>query len=513
MDAQGGREPRSGGSGRPGTWAPPAPPGNRSPTADEPPPGASCDPGGTPPFPATPAADPTASVPAPTAPFPAGTSTGDAGPPAAAGEGGPPAAPGGAGDPRATAAPGAAEDTAASRDEAAGSGGTGPHHGAAAGPYHGAAGSAVPTPWGGPPPYGFDAPPPRRTNSGLVAALVSGGVLVVILLVLGVSTLGGSADDPKKISGEAAIQAGTALGTAPGLALSGTYAGGRARFDVTRAGSALGSYTSGGVRVSRVDIDGVTYLKASSSFWTAQGVSSVRAGKAGGTWTKAPDFTVELNLPDLSPERLAQVLKGAGDDPLATKTTVDGVQAIKMTAGGRTYYIAATGARRLLRIAGTTDAGAFSFDVTPLTASGMGAVFAALRTDVRGLANAYDPAVSVVPTSKLRFGACDEPGCTVSVDVRPSAVDQSTGSVRVSMNVAFRGSAGTVSTCSDVATARIGRQRTLSCRTEGHVWSSWYGSQSGRFVIHAGATFSASVNSASDVAALLDKLTREQRGG
>lgn len=370
----------------------------------------------------------------------------------------------------------------------------------------------MPPPWGGPPPYGFDAPPPRRTNSGLVAALVGGGVLVVILLVLGVATLSGSGDDPTKVSGKAASQAGTALGAAPGLALDGTYAGGRATFDVTRAGSACGSYTSGGAQIGRVDIAGGTYLKAASAFWTAKGVSSARAAKANDKWTKAPDFTVELNLSDLSPARLAQVLQVAGNDPVAKNTTVRGVKAIKMTAGGRTYYIAAKGARRLLRVEGATDAGRFSFDVTPLTSSGMGAVFTTLRTDVQGLLHAYDPAVSVLPVGKLRFGDCTQPGCTVSVDVRPSTDDDTAATVRVSMNVTFRGSRGTVSTCSDSASARTGHQRTLSCRTQGHAWSSWYGAQTGRFTIHAGAVFSASVNSASDVATLLGRLSQEQRG-
>lgn len=372
-------------------------------------------------------------------------------------------------------------------------------------------GPSMPPPWGDPPPYGF-GPPPRRAHSGQVAALVGGAVLVVILLVIGVATVGGTGDDPKEISGKAANQAGTALGDAPGLTLSGTYAGGQARFDVTRAGSARGSYSSGGTHVGRVDVADGTFLKAGSAFWTAQGVSATRAGKAGGKWTKAPDFAVELNLSDLSPARLAQVLQGAGNDPNATMTKVNGVQAIRMTAGGRIYYVAAKGARRLLRVQGDTDAGRFSFDVTPLTAAAMGGVFAALRTDVRGLVNAYAPEISVQPVSKLRFGDCTEPGCTVSVDVRPSAEAATSATIRVSMNVTFRGTRGTVSECSATTSARTGRQRTLSCRAGGHAWSSWYGSQTGRFTIHAGAVFSANVNSAGDVSALLDKLSQEQRG-
>jgi hypothetical protein len=195
-----------------------------------------------------------------------------------------------------------------------------------------------PPPWGGPPqPYGFGPGPqqPKKGGGpGVILAIVGGVValIVVVVVVVAVSSSGGSGDDPKKTSGNAAVEAGQALSRAAGATYTGTYGGSQATFDVTKAGTAHGSYSSHGSQVSRVDINDTTYIKADSSFWTSQGQTSTDADKADGKWAKAPDSASNPKLADFSPAKIAQNLQGAGNDPLAVKTPVGSTPAIKMTS-------------------------------------------------------------------------------------------------------------------------------------------------------------------------------------
>lgn len=398
--------------------------------------------------------------------------------------------------------------------------GPGPYAESSGGPGAYTGGPGGPQPWGGgqpwgvPEPYGFGPPPPPKKPKGaLIAVLAGAAVLFVLLAVIGVVAVGRSGDDPKRTSGKAANEAGRTIAQAAGVTLTGVYSGSQATFSVTKAGSARGTYTAGGSQVSRVDVRGTTYLKAGTSFWTEQGLSAERAGKASGTWTKAPDDLAMLSLADLSPARLASVLRQAGNDPLAVRTVLNGIQTIKMKVGPRTYYVTESRPGRVVRLEGMSGLERYTFDVTPLTATTVGTVFSALRTDVHALTNAYDPDLTVVPVAKMQFGSCVESGCTVRADVRATTVSASTGTVRVTMKVGFGGGGQTVSTCTDTASARPEREVRLSCRTSGTAWTSWYRQHVGRFMVHAQPTFDATVNSSADVHGLLSKLTEEQRTG
>ncbi|MCW2946261.1 MAG: hypothetical protein JWR24_2978 [Actinoallomurus sp.] len=366
-------------------------------------------------------------------------------------------------------------------------------------------------PWGGPSqPYGF-GPPPKKGRGGVIVAVV-GGLVALVVLVVVVVALGGSGDDPKKTSGKAANKAGQNLGQAAGLNYTGAYGSGQATFSVTKAGSAQGSYTSQGSPVSRVDIGDATYIKANSSYWTSHGLSPTSAGTADGTWTRAPDTSIDLKLADLSPAKLARILEQAGNDPDAEKTPVGSTPAIKMTINEVTYYISRSEPRRLLRIEGSAGSEEYALNVTALPASAMSPVFSQLRDDVQDLGDAYDPQVTILPMSK-KFGSCTEPGCTVHSSVMPSVMGGSTTTVRITMNARFWGDGPTVATCSGSGSTVPGRETTITCRTSGGSWSSWYHSHKARFTIHANATFEAKVNSSSDVNALLSKLTQEQQSG
>lgn len=372
---------------------------------------------------------------------------------------------------------------------------------------------SAPSPWGAPPQGQFYSPQPHRRNGGIIAAVIAGVVVIAAAVVVVIMVAGKGGGDPKETSGAAARAAGQSIGRATALAYVGTYGGGPARFDVTRAGTARGAYQVGGIPVNRVDVDGVTYLKAPTSYWSSHGQTGEKADKANNRWSRNPSFSLDINLANLSAGRVSQTLQQAGNDPLAQKTSINGDDAIKMSAGGTTYYISSGKSNRLLRVEGNAGGHNYSLDVTPMSPSQTNSFFAALRADVRDLRDAYDPSVTVLTGGGLKFGSCSEAGCTVSADATPSMLGED-GNVRLTMNAKFRGTSGpTVSTCSGTGTSSKSHTTTLSCRTSGPAWSSWYRSQTGRFTVHASATFEATVNSASDINRLLGMISQEQRNG
>jgi hypothetical protein len=368
-----------------------------------------------------------------------------------------------------------------------------------------------PPPWGAPPQQQFFDPRPRRRNGGLIAAAIAGVVVIAVAVVVVIS-VAGKGGDPKQTSGAAAKAAGQSIGQAGALAYVGTYGGGRAEFNVTRAGTARGSYQVGGSPVSRVDVDGVTYIKAPGSYWSSRGQAGEKADKANNRWSKNPSFSLDINLANLSPSRVSQTLQQAGNDPLAEQTSINGNNAIKMSAGGVTYYISTDKPNHLLRVEGNAGSHDYSLDVAPMSPTQSNAFFAALRGDVRDLRDAYDPSVTVLTGGGLKFGSCSEAGCTVRADATPSMLSGE-GHIRITMNARFHGTGRTVSTCSGTGTTIKRHTTSISCRTSGPAWSSWYGSQTGRFTVHASATFEATVNSAADINRLLGMISQEQQNG
>jgi hypothetical protein len=364
--------------------------------------------------------------------------------------------------------------------------------------------------------YGFEQP--KRKKGGVAAIAIVVGTLVLILLVVVVVVSLSGSDDPETMAHKAATEAGQNLESTPGLSYSGSYGGRSADFGVTKAGSAYGTYTAHGSRVSRVDVGGVTYIKSDSGFWASEGVTSASATKANGKWTKAPADAVHLKLADLSPTALGAALKRAGNEPAAAeptavKTSIDGTPTVKMSVGTTTYYLSTSSPHRLVRIEGDAGSDAYSLDVTTLKSDGMGPLFTRLRAGVQGLAGAYDPAVTMVPIGKIQFVGCTESGCTVRGTAMASAAGVVGTTIHVTMNAKFWGDGPTVSTCTGTGTTTPSHETTITCRTSGGAWASWYKSHNGRFTIHASSTFEATVNSASDISALLSRLNQEQQGG
>ena len=362
-------------------------------------------------------------------------------------------------------------------------------------------GADVPLP--GPSPHDAGARTSRRRGIAL-----AGGLVAVVLVVLAVVVA--TNDDPPP--GRMAHDAGRNLRRAAGLALNGTYAGGHAMFTVTGAGTARGSYTAGGEQVGRIDVGGTTYLRAGSRFWQAGGRSAATAARADGVWTTAPDNGVGLGMGDLTPDRLGQDLLEAGNDLPAERTTLNGVKAVELTTAGLTYFLSRSDPPRVLRVQGNVVNGAFSFDVTPLPTAAMNTFFTMLRNDVGDLKDAYNPKVGFLPTAgRVHYSDCGPSGCTVKGRIEPDAAG-GTGAIHVVTTVDFRAATGgVVSRCRHSATARSKLPMTFSCRARGARWMSWYRSHKGASAVRAYPTFTATVNSAEDVAHLLTLLAKEQQ--
>jgi hypothetical protein len=373
-------------------------------------------------------------------------------------------------------------------------------------------------PGGRPGPYpnapGYYPPvPPRKSRRGLIIGIVVGVVVVVAGAAAGAALLLlGRTVSPTTM----ALKSGQAVASAQGLTLTGTIAGETANMTVTRAGTVEGSYSHGGNQVTRITIQGVTYLKAPAAFWTSASVGQASATQAGGNWAKAPADAVNMSFGSLTPAQVSRVLEHVGKNPRVVSTTLDGTKVIRLSARGATYYISTTSPYRLLRIDGVSGTKAYSFGVTALDAATIGPVFTVLHADVQGLQGAVDPEAIVLPLEKIRFGpdCSGASSCTVSSKVTVGAAAGS-ATVLVKMTVGFSATKnGTpFATCTETTVATSLASVAQSCGVGGSVWSGWFNSHTGNFTTWADAHFETMVNSASDIAALQSDLNHEQQVG
>ncbi len=200
-------------------------------------------------------------------------------------------------------------------------------------------GPPPPYPYPGPSAYpGAAAPRRDRRRRGLMLA-VTAAVAVVVGAAAAVTLLG-KTESPATM----ARQAGQALASAPALTLTGTIAGQDAILTVTRAGTVEGRYTQNGNPVTRVTINGVTYLKAPTAFWRSVVLDPVSAQQAGGNWAKALGNAVNMTFDSLTPGQIGRALEHAGNNPRAAAVTLGGTKVIRLTEQGTGYYISA-GAR------------------------------------------------------------------------------------------------------------------------------------------------------------------------
>jgi len=371
-------------------------------------------------------------------------------------------------------------------------------------PYPGA--QPPPAPW---PPAPATAPAtrtPRRRGriigiTALVVVMFAAGATAAVLLLK-------KTESPTTM----ALQSGQALGPSAGVTLTGTINGASANVTVTRAGTVEGSYTEDNSQVSRVTINGVTYLKAPVAFWSAEG-DGTGAPQADGRWAKAPADRVFVSFASFTPGQISRVLEHVGQHPRVADTTFGGSKVIKLTDNGTTYYITTSVPNRLIHMDGTSGAARYSFDVTPLTAATISPVFTILHGDVQAMRGAAEPDATVLPEQKIQFHSnCNgNTSCTVSIKVTVTAHSPS---VLLTMTVGFSGTKGghPFATCTDTVTANTTATATVtpSCGLGSPAWSRWVNSHTSDFNTWADPTFTVTVNTASDVAAMQSELNREQ---
>ena len=339
---------------------------------------------------------------------------------------------------------------------------------------------------------------------GLTAAIA----VVVGAAATGVVLLLGKNESPTTM----ALQSGQAIALAKGLTLTGTIAGQNANLSVTRAGTVEGTYSQSGNPVTRVTIDDVTYVKASTAFWKSVVPDPQAAQQAGGKWSKAVGGAVIMTFDSLTPGQIAHVLEHVGKNPRVADTTLGGTKVIKLTAGGTSYYITTSTPNRLIRIVGRSGATPYSFNVTPLTAATISPVFTILHNDVQGLQGAVDPGGIVHPLQKIHFHSDCNGASSCTVSIRVSVNDPNTPKMLLNMTVGFSGTknGAAFARCADTVPVTAGGTVTPTCGLHGSVWSSWVNSHTSNFFTWAHAHFEPMLNAASDIATLQNELNQQQ---
>jgi hypothetical protein len=380
-------------------------------------------------------------------------------------------------------------------------------------PYPGQAPTGYPGQYPGAPGYYQPQQPqqPRKSRRGLITGIVVGAVVVIGAAVTAVVVL-----LPKTVSPTTmALKSGQAVAASDGLGFTGTIAGGNADVNVTRAGTVEGTYSQNGNPVSRITIQGVTYLKASGTFWRSTSVGATSSTQAGGNWAKAPPDAVNMSFDSLTPAQVSRVLEHVGKNPRVTRITLGGTPVIRLVAGTTTYYIATDSPYRLIRIDGVSNTRPYSFTVTEFSAATIGAVFSALHADAQALQGAVDPEAMVLPLEKIKFGPDCSAAVSCHVSSRVSVTTANAPKVIVTMTVDFSAveNGKPFARCVDrTPTASLGTVP-QSCGVGGSVWSGWFNSHTGNFTTWAHAHFEVTVNSASDIAGLQTELDQEQHAG
>jgi hypothetical protein len=362
------------------------------------------------------------------------------------------------------------------------------------------------------PAQGTGAPQRKRSRglllgiTALVAAIIAGGVTGLVLIL-------NKHESPTAM----ALQAGQGIASSKAIALSGTYDRAPADLTLTKAGTVAGTYSEGPFAVTRITIDGVTYLKAPSGFWNLQAnVDPTGAQQAGGAWAKTPAALVTSFSP-LLPSALSRTLEHVGSHISSSNTTLDGTSAVKLTDAGTVYYITTAQPNRLLSVDGSLDGTGYSLSVKELTASSDGSAYTTMQGYVQQLGGAIDPAADLTTQGNIAFNSnCnDDTACNVSINVQVK--DPSSSTVLVKMTANFAGSQnGTpFGSCTDTIPANTAQSSsavtvTPSCQLGGSTWSGWFDSHTSNFTLWCNAKFVATVNSASDVANLQSILTQQE---
>ncbi|WP_344898282.1 hypothetical protein [Actinomadura meridiana] len=358
-------------------------------------------------------------------------------------------------------------------------------------PPGGYGGPGTPPPFFPPPPgapMGPGMPPPKRGNGALIAALLGGGLVVLVLIGVVVFVLaanGGKTPEEKLTAAE------TSVSTARAVALNGTFGGAgtlTGELTVTKGGRATGPVTWNSDRVTILSADGKLFVKADQSYWKREISASDDPYylTAGQQWGRMD--TDELNIDfkaQLSPTALASQLASARRSKIKPiETNWKGKKALKFSTFSSTIYISDEDESQLLRYEATTPR--VQVDVTPKSASDAASVISDMRTNIGELKDSFNS--SAQPrVSEWKKGGCNgNSGCTVEAQIRPP-YDVETP---VTIDVRFRITATTLTgrdlgNCTTRITITSSSPQWASCRVTSSAWTSWAKGTGGTFYKHA----------------------------
>ncbi|WP_026313606.1 hypothetical protein [Actinomadura flavalba] len=329
------------------------------------------------------------------------------------------------------------------------------------------------------PPY---SPPARSGKGRRKAVWIAAGVGAVV--VLGVTAYGLTSGDaaesaPPEPSTAAAAAAPWTPDAARGLAElpAVRYAGKlpkgdadvRLRLDVTRAGSATGTITSGAYRGDLVTIDGDTYLRAAAPLWRALGTGAERPDDYANRWTRATPALLGVDPAVLAPKALAKALDG---DARALDDAVGGTAAHRVKTPRADVLVAKDAPYGLLGVQ-TSGHGEPLFTAAPLPDAAP--VLGRIRTRVAALGGAVDPALRFSP-GKLTFIGCAENvnGCTISVPARLTAPGGNVpDGARAALRATVTAGGRTLGACAASADVPENRSLVLRCTVTSAGWRAW----------------------------------------
>ena len=319
--------------------------------------------------------------------------------------------------------------------------------------------------------------PPRSSNTGMIIALVGGGafaIILVIAIILVVVRTSGEDDSPT----DRLTAAADRLAGVPGLSLRGSITASTDRLEgelkVTRGGWLTGDVSWNGKSVQVFAAGDDVYAKGDVGFWQAEANLSDRpAWVDRSRWGRLSYSSLSSSLGrDLTPSAIARDMRSVSRYSIDSteQTTVQGIAALKISTGSDTYFVAADGSSRLLRIETTYPR--TSADVTEL---GGDTATSELRERINQLKGSFDPSRSS-RVDKITWGSCTTSGCTVHAKVW--STKGSAPSIRVTVFVRItteKDSGRKLGECSNSGTVTSYDSIDVSCRVTGAAWTKFRG--------------------------------------
>ncbi|MGK5551937.1 hypothetical protein ACSNOI_10015, partial [Actinomadura kijaniata] len=362
-----------------------------------------------------------------------------------------------------------------------------------------------------PPPGAPLGMPPKRSNGALIAALVGGGLVVIILIAIVVVALAGGGKTPEQLLTTAAAK----IDAARVVSYKGTVSGGgdtlNGELSVTKGARASGQVSWNGDDVTLLSADGKLYVKADSTYWKRQTLSSNEPYflGSGPQWGKLGTSRLSLDFKDLTPATLASKLRQAARyKPKATETTVSGRKAKRISGVlGGTFYLSDSDDPELLRYESTVPR--VSADITARSGGDASSEISEMRTRAGELKNSFDASVRPM-VSEYAKGLCQTNSSSCRVRGKVRMLSSSEESVKV--EVRFRLTAGSstgrdLGNCTTDVTLRGSEGVWAECRVSGGAWSSW--SRSGSRSYYQNADFKVSGASDTEIQSLQNGLSQE----